>query len=160
RLARQARVRLVATNDVHYHDPGRRLLHDVITAVRHGVTVAELGTLRFPNSERHLKTPAQMAELFSRYPRAIAHGLELAERCKFSLDELRYEYPEELCPPGMTPSEHLADLTWAGAKERYPNGVPEKVAALLRQELSLIAELHYEAYFLTVWDVVQFARRR
>src|SRR5262249_37764449 len=121
-------------------------------------TVAELGNLRFPNGERHLKSSADMHELFRRHPRAIAHGLELANRCHFSLEELRYEYPEELCPPGLTATEHLARLTWAGAGNRYPDGVPEKVAALLERELALIRELRYEAYFLTVWDLVEFAR--
>jgi error-prone DNA polymerase len=159
-LAKQAAVPLVASNDVHYHDPSRRPLHDVLTAIQHGLTVAELGPLRFANGERHLKSPAEMNELFSRHPAAIANGLELAERCHFSLDELRYEYPEELCPPGITAMQYLARLSWEGAAERYPGGVPEKVAALLRQELRLIEELRYETYFLTVWDLVQFARRR
>jgi error-prone DNA polymerase len=157
-LSKQARMPLVATNDVHYHVAARRPLHDVLLAVQHGVTVAELGNLRFANGERHLKSPADMHELFRRHPRAIAHGLELAERCHFSLEELRYEYPEELCPPGLTATEHLARLTWAGARDRYPEGVPEKVTALLERELALIEELRYEAYFLTVWDLVQFAR--
>lgn len=159
-LARKARVPVVATNNVHYHHRARRPLHDVLTAIRYGRTVAELGTLRFANAERHLKAPAAMAALFHRYPRALAQGLELAERCHFSLDELRYEYPEEVCPPGLTTAKHLAQLTWAGARERYPEGVPDKVAGLLRQELQLIEELHYAAYFLTVWDLVCFARER
>jgi error-prone DNA polymerase len=159
-LARQARMPLVATNDVHYHDPGRRHLHDVVTAIRWGITVAEVGALRFPNGERHLKSPKEMAALFSRYPQALVQGVELAERCNFSLDELRYEYPEELCPAGLTPSKYLAQLTWKGADKRYPGGVPEKVLELCRRELSLIAELRYEAYFLTVWDLVEFARSR
>jgi error-prone DNA polymerase len=157
-LAKRARMPLIATNDVHYHVPQRRLLHDVLTAVRHGLTVAELGALRFANGERHLKSPTEMVELFHRCPQAIAHGLELADRCHFSLEELRYEYPEELCPTGQTPTEYLAQLAWAGARERYPQGVPEKVAALLQRELGLIEELRYEAYFLTVWDLVRFAR--
>jgi error-prone DNA polymerase len=160
RLARQAHVPLVATNDVHYHEPGRRHLQDVLTAIRHGVTVAELGSRRFANAERHLKSPEQMAELFRACPQAIANGLELAERCHFSLAELRYQYPEELCPPGQTPVGYLANLTWAGARRRYPDGVPDKVARLLQRELTLIEELHYEAYFLTVWDLVVFARAR
>jgi error-prone DNA polymerase len=159
-LARRARVPLVASNDVHYHAPNRRPLHDVLTAVRHGLTVADLGALRFPNGERYLKSPTQMAELFARFPRALREGAELADRCTFSLDELRYEYPEELCPPGLTLQEHLAGLTWAGARERYPSGVPERVAELIRRELALIAELRYEPYFLTVWDLVRFARSR
>jgi error-prone DNA polymerase len=159
-LARRARVPLIATNSVHYHDPSRRPLQEVLTAIRHRTTVAELGTLRAPNAERHLKSPSEMAELFSRCPSAMAHSLQLADRCRFSLDELRYEYPEELCPPGVSPAEHLARLTWAGARERYPGGVPDKVETLLRRELRLVAELHYEAFFLTVWDLVKFARGR
>jgi error-prone DNA polymerase len=159
-LARRARLPLVATNDVHYHCPDRRPLHDVLTAVRYGVTVAELGARRFPNAERHLKSPQEMAELFAYCPQGIANGLALAERCQFSLDELRYEYPEEICPPGTSPVQHLADLTWAGAHGRYPQGIPDKVIALIQHELQLIQELHYEAYFLTVWDLVKFARER
>src|SRR5262249_61609032 len=113
-------------------------------------TVAELGALRFPNAERYLKSPAQMAELFAKQPQAIAHALEIADQCTFSLDELRYEYPEELCPPGLTPTEHLAGLTWAGARERYPAGVPDKVDALLRRELALIEAMTYEVFFLSL----------
>ncbi len=156
----EARLPLLATNNVHYHDPARRPLHDVLTAIRHGVTVAQLGARRFPNAERHLKSPAAMAQLFAAQPDAIAHGLELADRCTFSLDELRYQYPEELCPPGLTPAQHLARLTWDGAQVRYPAGVPAKVTGLLQHELALIEELRYEAFFLTVWDLVQFARSR
>jgi error-prone DNA polymerase len=160
RLARAARLPLVATNDVHYHDPARRPLQEVLTAIRHGLTVAELGPRRFPNGERHLKPAAAMRELFAGYPRALAHGLELAERCDFSLDALRYEYPEELCPAGLVPMRYLEELTWAGARRRYPGEIPAKVVMLLRHELALIEELHYEAYFLTVWDLVRFARSR
>ena len=114
----------------------------------------------FPNAQRHLQSPAEMAALFADAPDALRRTLEIADRCTFSLDELRYEYPEELAPPGQTPGEHLARLTWAGARRRYPGGMPEKIRALLEHELQLIAELHYEAYFLTVWDLVRFARRR
>jgi error-prone DNA polymerase len=149
--ARQARLPLLATNDVHYHVPQRRILHDVVTAIRHGVPIAQLGVRRFPNGERHLKSPEEMAALFHACPRALAHTVELAARCTFSLDELKYEYPEELCPPGQTPSEYLAQLTWEGAAMRYPGGVPEKITTSIRRELQLIAELRYEAYFLTVW---------
>jgi error-prone DNA polymerase len=159
-LARRARMPLMATNDVHYHHPDRHRLQEVLTAIRYGVTVAELGARRFPNAERYLKSPAEMAELFRRYPQAIANSLTLADRCRFCLDELRYEYPEEICPPDTSPTQHLANLTWAGARERYPNGVPDKVSTLIRRELQLIEELRYEAYFLTVWDVVKFARHQ
>ncbi len=159
-LAREAQLPLVASNQVHYHDPARRRLHEVLTAVRHHTTVAELGALRFPNGERHLKSPARMAELFARYPEAIARTMEVADRCCFSLDQLRYEYPEELCPAGTTPTAYLAELTWAGARERYPAGLPDKVRTLLEKELTLIAELRYEAFFLTVWDLVRYANER
>jgi error-prone DNA polymerase len=101
-----------------------------------------------------------MAQLFARYPDAVERTIEVAERCQFSLDELRYEYPAELCPEGKTPTEHLAELTWAGARERYPAGIPDNVHDLLERELTLIAELRYEAFFLTVWDLVVFARAR
>src|SRR5262249_43963621 len=105
----------------------------------------------------HLKSAEEMAELFATYPEAIEHSVEIADRCSFSLDELRYEYPEELSPPGISPTEYLAQLTWEGAKARYPDGVPSHVVDLLKRELPLIAELRYEAYFLTVWDLVKHA---
>jgi error-prone DNA polymerase len=159
-LGRRTRLPLVATNDVHYHIPERRRLQDVVTAIRHGRTVSELGSLRFSNGERYLKSVVEMRELFARQPRAIANAVELAGRCRFSLDELRYEYPEELCPAGVSPCRHLAELTWAGAHERYPEGIPAKVTDLLERELELIEELRYEAFFLTVWDLVRFARDR
>jgi error-prone DNA polymerase len=159
-LAHEAELPLVATNDVHYHEPGRRPLHDVLTAIRHGTTVAELGDLRFPNGEHYLKSPAQMGKLFARHPQALRHTIEIANCCSFSLDELRYEYPEEVCPPGVSLSQHLAHLTWTGARHRYADGVPDKVKSLVERELVLIEELHYESYFLTVWDLVQFARTR
>ena len=159
-VADQQGLPLVAGNDVYYHQPQRRFLADVLCAIRSGCTVAELGERRFPNSERYLKSPVQMAELFANDPQAICRTIEVAGRCNFSLDELRYEYPEELSPPGMTPLEYLTVLTWQGARERYPQEVPEKIRGLVEHELALIAELHYEAYFLTVRDLVQFARSR
>jgi error-prone DNA polymerase len=159
-LAQQARVPLVAANDVHYHHPRRRPLHDVLTATRHGSTVAELGDRRFPNAERHLKSPEAMRDLFAAVPDAVTRTVEVADRCTFTLDELRYDYPEELCPPGMTQLEYLTELTWAGARRRYPTGIPDKVRKLIEHELRLIAELRYEAYFLTVWDLVRFAKDR
>ncbi len=158
--ARQWRLPVIATNQVHYHHPERRPLHDVLTAVRHHTTVANLGALRFSNGERYLKSPAQMGQAFARYPDAIRRTVEAADRCQFSLDELRYEYPEELCPAGKTPTSYLAELTWAGAHERYPTGILDKVRQLLERELTLIAELRYEAFFLTVWDLVVYARSR
>lgn len=160
RLAKEARIPLVAANDVHFHHPCRRALADVLTATRAGCTVAEAGELLFPNAARHLKSPQEMRELFALAPDAIRRTIEIADRCHFSLDELRYEYPEELAPPGQTPLEYLTRLTWEGAHNRYPRGIPAKVRGLLEHELALIAELHYEAYFLTVWDLVRFARSR
>jgi error-prone DNA polymerase len=158
--ARAACVPLVAANDVHYHEPQRRFLQDVVTAIRHGCTVADLGDRRFPNGERYLKSASEMATLFADCPEAVARTVEVAQRCTFSLDELRYHYPEELCPPGSTPLSYLTCLAWEGARQRYPQGVPDKVRGLLERELGLIAELNYEAYFLTVWDLVRFARGR
>jgi error-prone DNA polymerase len=160
RLAKEARIPLVAANDVHFHHPCRRPLADVLTATRAGCTVAEAGELLFPNAARHLKSPQEMRELFALAPTAICRTVEIADRCHFSLDELRYEYPEELAPPGQTPLEYLTQLTWEGARDRYRSGIPAKVRQLLEHELNLIAELHYEAYFLTVWDLVRFARSR
>ncbi len=159
-IGRRHHLPLVAANDVHYHDPERRFLADVLAATRAGCTVAELGHRRFPNAERHLKSPAQMAALFGGPGPLISRTVEIAGRCTFSLDELRYEYPEELSPPGMTPLEYLTHLAWQGARDRYPQGVPENIRTLIEHELTLIAELHYEAYFLTVRDLVQFARSR
>ncbi len=159
-LAREARLPLVAAGDVHYHLPQRKILHDVLVATRHGCTVAEAGERLFTNAERHLRPLNEIAALFAAAPGAMERTCEVADRCTFSLDELKYEYPEELAPPGLTPFEYLQRLTWAGAAQRYPHGVPEKVRGLLTHELGLIGELGYEAYFLTVWDLVRFARSR
>jgi error-prone DNA polymerase len=156
--AAAAGLPVAAANDVHYHVAERRPLHDVLAAIRHGCSVAELGDRLFPNAERHLRSLADLRELFAEAPDVLERTLEVAGRCTFSLDQLRYEYPEELCPAGLTPLEHLTRLTWEGAHRRYPDGVPRAVRQLLEHELALIAELRYEAYFLTVWDLVHFAR--
>jgi error-prone DNA polymerase len=153
-------IPLVASGDVHYHDPGRCALHDVLTAIRHNVTVSQARPHLFANAQRHLRSREEIGRRFAALPQAVARTLEIAARCTFSLDELRYEYPEELCPPGRSPTQYLHELTWSGAAQRYPGGVPEKVRRLLEHELALIAELRYEAYFLTVWDLVRFARQR
>jgi len=158
--ARCAAVPLVAAGDVHYHVPQRRALQDVLTAICHGTTVAGAGALLAANAERALHSPEEMARRFAAVPEAIERTLEIADRCTFSLGELRYEYPEELAPPGETPTSHLRNLAWAGARRRWPVGIPAKVRKLLRHELTLIEQLGYEAYFLTVWDLVRFARRR
>ncbi len=158
RAASAARVPLIAAGDVHYHDASRRYLQDVLSAIRLKTTVAELGKARFPNAERRLRTLEEIVPLYAAVPAAVARTAEVADRCTFSLEELRYEYPEELCPAGETPSSYLARLAWAGAQERYPAGVPTKVSQLIERELAIIDELNYAAYFLTVWDLVRFAR--
>jgi len=151
-------VGLVATNDVHYHIPERRPLQDVVTCIREHCTIREAGFRLAANAERHLKSPAEMARLFRRHPQAIARSVEIAERCRFSLDELRYEYPVDPVPRGRSPQEELERLTWLGAKKHYPARTPEKVHAAVIHELALIAELEYAPYFLTVHDIVRFAR--
>jgi error-prone DNA polymerase len=157
-LARAHGLGLLATNDVHYHAPERRALQDVMTAIRHKTTVAAAGNLLHPNAERHLKSPAEMQRLFARWPHAIRAAREVADRCRFSLDELRYEYPEEIYPDGQTPQGHLESEVWAGAGRRYPDGPPETVRATLERELALIARLDLARYFLTIKDIVDFAR--
>ncbi|HEY5828251.1 MAG TPA: error-prone DNA polymerase, partial [Hyphomicrobiaceae bacterium] len=157
-LARQARAPLVATNDAHYHHPGRKPLADVLACIREKCTIAEAGYRLEANAERHLKSGPEMARLFAQYPQAVARTLEIASRITFSLEELRYEYPDEPVPPGKTPQAYLEELTWDHAIRHYPGGVPDKVQALLVKELALIARLDYARYFLTVYDVVRFAR--
>jgi error-prone DNA polymerase len=157
-LARAHGLGLLATNDVHYHAPCRRALQDVMTAIRHKTTVAAAGHLLNPNAERHLKSPAQMQRLFARWPHAIAAARAVADRCDFSLDELRYEYPQEIYPGGQTPQAFLEAEVWAGAGRRYPDGLPDTVRATLARELVLIAKLDLARYFLTIKDIVDFAR--
>ena len=159
-LSKAARLPLVAAGDVHYHSPARQPLHEVLTATRLGTTVDRLDEHRFANAQRHLRPLDEIAAAFARVPEAIRRTQQIADRCSFSLDELRYEYPEELAAEGFTPSEYLTYLAWKGARKRYPNGIPQKVRQLLEHELKLIEELKYEAYFLTVWDLVRYARRR
>jgi len=161
RLSQEMCVPLVAVNDVHYHIPQRAPLHDVMACVRHGCTLDEAGFRLFSNAERHLKPPEEMSRLFADHPEAIARTVQIAHRASgFSLDQLRYEYPHEICPPGLAPMEHLRQLTWQGAAERYPDGVSEKVCRQVEHEFRLIDELDYAPYFLTVHDLVRFARSR
>jgi error-prone DNA polymerase len=157
-LATQAGVETVVTNDVLFHHPERRMLQDVVTCVRHGCTIDELGFRRERHADRHLKSPEAMHRLFARYPEALARTLVIADRCRFSLEELKYQYPDEVSTPGMTPQATLEALTWEGATRRYPEGVPDKVKAILRHELTLIETLGYAPYFLTVNSIVAFAR--
>ncbi|WP_120078458.1 error-prone DNA polymerase [Aurantiacibacter odishensis] len=157
-LARANGLSLLATNDVHYHAPDRRPLQDVMTAIRHKTTVARAGHLLHANAERHLKSPEQMQVLFARWPHAIRAAREVADACEFSLDELKYEYPEEIYPDGMRPQAHLESETWKGAKRRYPSGLPDTVKKTLERELALIGKLDLARYFLTIKDIVDFAR--
>ena len=159
-LADLLSIGLVATNDVHYHDKDRCELQDVLTCVRERATLQTIGTRLFPNAERHLKPPVEMAALFQTRPDAVANTLRIAASCRFSLKELEYEYPIEEGSEGRTSQEELAHRTWLGAADRYPEGVPEKVTAQLKHELALIATLKYAAYFLTVHHIVRFARSR
>jgi error-prone DNA polymerase len=208
---------LVVTNHVLYHLPERRPLQDVLTCIREGCTISEAGYRLAANAERHLKPPAEMMRLFRGHEDAVERSLKIVERCRFSLDELRYEYPEEPVPEGMTPQQRLAELTWQGAAERFSqspapplrgeregpamkaregevgtrrrsgsphltltlsapeggeeqdgplsyvrglSGIPGKVRGLIEHELKLIERLDYARYFLTVHDIVRFARQR
>jgi error-prone DNA polymerase len=159
-LARENGLTILATNLPLYHAAHRRPLHDVMTAIRHKTTVAMAGHLLQPHSERHLKSPEEMARLFARWPHAICAARELADACAFDLEELRYEYPEETCPDGLDPQAHLEKLTREGAGRRYPDGVPESVTDTLRRELELIGKLDLARYFLTIKDIVDFARNQ
>lgn len=159
-LAQRARVPTVVTNDVLFHESGRRMLQDVVTAIRHSSTIDALGLRRERHADRYLKPPAEMHRLFARWPEALARTLEIARRCTFSLDELRYQYPEERDDPALTPQQTLERLTWEGAASRYPEGVPDEVTAALRHELTLIDKLEYAPYFLTVNSIVRFARSK
>ena len=155
-LAAASGLPAVAAGDVHMHARGRRPLQDVLTALRLKTTVFAAGHALFPNGERHLRTRLRLARL---YPRSLLdETLKVAERCAFSLDELRYEYPEEIVPHGETAMAYLARQVEAGLARRYPGGVPLSVRGQVERELALIAELRYEAYFLTVFDIVNFAR--
>ena len=157
-LASRAGVPAVVTNDVLFHVPARRILQDVVTCIRHNCTIDDAGFRRERHADRYLKPPEEMVRLFSRYPEALASTVEIAARCRFSLDELAYQYPEEATMPGLTPQQALEKLTFEGAAERYPEGVPDKVAAILTHELGLIEKLGYAPYFLTVNAIVRFAR--
>jgi error-prone DNA polymerase len=158
-LAKSLDLPLIANNDVHFHAPQRQDLHAIMTCLKEHKTLHEIGQDIFQNGERYLKSPQSMKELLgSLFPRALEQGIDAAKRCLFSLDEIRYEYPKEICPDNLTEAKYLRQLTWKGAELRYPKGIPDKTKGLIRHELKLIQELNYEAYFLTVYDLVRFAR--
>ena len=157
-LAAQCGLPAMAAGDVHMHRRSRRRLHDLVTAIRHGCTLATAGARLFPNGERHLRSLTALARLYP--PELLAASAAIAGRCQFDLGQLHYEYPAELVPAGSSAGEHLRALSMEGARARWPECVPPSVTALLEKELQLIAELRYEHFFLTVHDVVAFARSR
>ncbi|MEN7536399.1 error-prone DNA polymerase [Aurantiacibacter flavus] len=162
-LARANGMTILATNDVHHHAPERRPLQDVMTAIRHKTTIAQAGHLLHANAERHLKSPQEMERLFARWPHAIAAARQVADACTFDLEQLTYDYPEEIYPEGRNPQEHLEAETWLGAErcyppEEFPQGVPSSVRETLERELKLIGKLGLARYFLTIKDIVDFAR--
>ncbi len=159
-MAKACALPLMATNDVLYHTAERRPLQDVLTAIRLNVPVAEAGLELRANAERHLKPAPEMARLFHRHPEALAETLRFAGELGFSLSDLEYNYPDEPTESGLEPQEELERLTWEGARQRYPDGVSAKVSGIIRHELATIRELNYARYFLTVRDIVEFARSR
>ena len=153
-------IPLIATNNVLYHTPSRRPLQDALMCIQNGCTIFEAGEKLLTNAERHLKSPGDMAALFKDHPDAICNISEILSACTFSLDELKYEYPSEPVPDGSTAHEELTRLTWLGADGRYPDGIPDKIRNNIEYELKLIGDLNYAPYFLTVDDIVRFARSR
>jgi error-prone DNA polymerase len=157
-IGRDCAVPLVASGDVHMHVRARRKLQDALTAIRHGVTLAQAGARLCPNGERHLRERSRLARLYP--PQLLAATLQIAQACTFSLSELRYEYPRELVPEGETPATWLRKLVEQGMRFRWPGGVPDEARQIIERELTLIAQLDYEAYFLTVQDIVAYANEK
>src|SRR6202048_4202436 len=158
RIASSARVPLIATNDALYHIHERRVLQDVVSCIREKTTIEVAGRLLEANAERHLKPAAEMIRLFRDYPDSITETIRFADRITFSLGQLKYQYPDEPVPPGKTAQQHLEDLTWQGVAKYYPKSIDEKLEKTLRKEIALIAKLDYAHYFLTVHDIVHYAR--
>jgi error-prone DNA polymerase len=159
-MAGKLKMPMVATNDVHYHHPDRRELHDVVTCVREKCTIYDAGFRLYPNAERYLKPIDEMQRLFRHYPHAIAEAQAIAEACTFSLSELKYRYPKEITSNGRTPQEELTFLAWEGAHELYKGEIPEKIKASIRYELNFMEQMNYAEYFLTVYDIVRYARSK
>jgi error-prone DNA polymerase len=168
-VAQEARLRerakrygfpIVAATEVLYHTPARRPVQDVLTAIRYGLTLTSCGNKLKPNAEHGLRPPSTFERLFSDDPTAINRTLEIAERCTFSLNEIRYRYPSEYLPDGTTSAEWLRHVTFEGAKERYPDGIPANVVSQLEKELEIIEDLDYPGYFLTMWELVRFCREK
>ncbi len=159
-LAAKTNVPMVATNDVHYHNRQRRQLQDIVTCVREKCTVYNAGYRLHQNAERYLKPGREMIRLFAQYPGAIKRTQEIAAACSFSLDSLKYYYPEEITSEGRTPQEELIHLTWKGAKEQFGDSIPGHIEATINMELTFMARKNYASYFLTVYDFVRFAREK
>ncbi|AWA30752.1 error-prone DNA polymerase [Flavobacterium magnum] len=159
-LSQSLDIPLAATNDVHYHIPERRELQDVLTCIREKCTIQAAGFRLYQNAERYLKSEDEMQRLFRQYPEALEKAREIADSCRFSLDSLKYVYPEEITSEGRTPQQELEMLTWQGANEKFNDNIPEKIAETIRYELEFMERKNYAAYFLTVYDFVRFARDR
>jgi error-prone DNA polymerase len=154
--AEAAGLPMTACGDVQMHERPRRMLHDVLTAIRHGCRLSELGYRALPSGERHLRSRSRLATLYRR--ELLDESVRIARRCQFCLDQLRYQYPREVVPQGISSAAHLRDLTEAGIRQRWPGGIGRELRKQIERELELISALHYESYFLTVHDIVQFAR--
>ncbi|MEO7214447.1 error-prone DNA polymerase [Mucilaginibacter sp.] len=159
-LSDELNIPMAATNDVHYHEPARRELQDVLTCVREKCTIQTAGFRLNQNAERHLKRIEEMERLFRQYPEAIWNAQRISEVCQFSLDSLKYIYPEEITSEGRSPQEELVHLTWQGANEQFKDGIPEKVRDSINMELAFMEKKNYASYFLTVYDYVRFARSK
>lgn len=159
-LSKKYDIPMVATNDVHYHEPTRRELQDVLTCIREKCTIQTAGYKLHQNAERFLKPPEEMLRVFRQYPDAIRKTIEIANACNFSLDSLKYEYPEEITSEGRTPNEELVHLAWKGAKEIFGDVIPGKISEAIHHEMAFIEQMNYAPYFLTVYDIVRFARSR
>lgn len=159
-LSKSLQIPMVATNDVYYHDPARRELQDILTCIREKCTIHHAGYKLYENAERHLKKAEEMERLFRQYPDAIRRTKEIAEACRFSLNELKYVYPEEITADGRSPQEELRFLTLEGARQHFGDPLPEKTMADIEHELGFINQMNYAPYFLTVHDLVRFARQQ
>ena len=160
KLAEELNMPMVATNDVHYHHPMRRELQDVVTCVREKCTIYNAGFRLHPNAERYLKPIDEMLRLFRKYPHAILNTQAIADACRFSLDELKYQYPKEITSEGRSPQEELRFLTFQGAKAHFGELISEKVKSTIEYELAFIEQMNYAEYFLTVYDIVRYAREQ
>lgn len=157
-MAAHFKVKTVVTNDVLFHEPARRQLQDIVTCIRHNTTIDTVGFERERHADRYLKPPEEMERLFPRYIEALRRTMEIVDRCKFSLEELTYQYPEEAIVPGKTAQQSLEHYVWQCVPDRYPEGLPAKTLQIIRHELDLIEKMKYAPYFLTVFSIVRFAR--